>query len=127
MSHSALMATLILAPLFGFFINGFRYKKHSANTAGILATCMAAVSFICSLLLVVDLVSMPAEGRQIAVQFFQWMSIANLKVNMGFVVDPISAIMILVVTGVGSLIHLFSIGYMHHDSGAAKYFAYLNL
>lgn len=121
------MATLILAPLVGFLINGFRYKKHSANVAGSLATAMAAISFICSILLVVDLISMPEASRQISVKFFEWMSIANLKIDMGFVVDPISAIMILVVTGVGSLIHLFSIGYMHHDKGVAKYFAYLNL
>lgn len=127
MSHTALMATLILAPLIGFLINGFRYKKHSANVAGILATSMVAISFICSVLLVVDLVSMPADARQISVRFFEWISLGSLKVDMSFVVDPISAIMILVITGVGSLIHLFSIGYMHHDKGAAKYFSYLNL
>ncbi len=127
MSHSILMAILILAPLVGFLINGFRYQKHSANVAGTIATIMAVISFICSLTMMVDLVSTPAESRNISVQFFEWMAVSNFKVNMGFTVDAISAIMILIITGVGSLIHLFSIGYMHHDSGAAKYFAYLNL
>ena len=127
MSHTALMATLILAPLIGFLINGLRYKKHSGNVAGTIATSMAAISFISSILLVADLVSMPAESRHIVVQFFQWMAIGKLKVDMSFVVDSISAVMILIITGVGSLIHLFSIGYMHHDKGVAKYFAYLNL
>lgn len=127
MSHSILMAILILAPLVGFLINGFRYQKHSANVAGTIATIMAVISFICSLTMMVDLVSMPAESRNISVQFFEWMAVSNFKINMGFTVDAISAIMILIITGVGSLIHLFSIGYMHHDSGAAKYFAYLNL
>jgi NADH-quinone oxidoreductase subunit L len=127
MSHTALMATLILAPLIGFLINGLRYKKHSANVAGTIATSMAAISFISSILLVVDLVGMPAESRQITVRFFEWMAIGKLKVDMSFVVDAISAVMILIITGVGSLIHLFSIGYMHHDKGVAKYFAYLNL
>ncbi|MFN7728880.1 MAG: NADH-quinone oxidoreductase subunit L [Bdellovibrio sp.] len=127
MNHPILMATLLLAPLVGFLINGLRYKKHSANVAGVIATSMVVVSLISALLLVFDLVGLPAETRVISVKFFEWISVADLKINAGFVLDPISAIMILVITGVGSLIHLFSIGYMHHDSGAAKYFAYLNL
>ncbi|CAE81243.1 NADH dehydrogenase I chain L [Bdellovibrio bacteriovorus HD100] len=127
MNHSLLMAILILAPFIGFLINGARYKKHSGNVAGSIATVAVAISFISAILLVVDLVSMPAEARRIAVSFFEWMAIDKFKVNAGFVVDQISAIMILVITGVGTLIHLFSIGYMHHDKGVAKYFAYLNL
>lgn len=127
MNQTVLMATLILAPLVGFLINGFRYKKHSANVSGILATSMVVISFICAILLVIDLVTLPVEARRISVRFFEWISIGNLKVDISFVVDAISAVMILVITGVGSLIHLFSIGYMHHDKGVAKYFAYLNL
>lgn len=127
MNHSALMAIILLAPLVGFLINGLRYKKHSANLAGSIATAAAAISFLSAIWLVAELVQMPHESRKIAVQFFEWISVGALKINAGFVVDPISAVMILVVTGVGSLIHLFSIGYMHHDKGAAKYFAYLNL
>ncbi|PIS10574.1 MAG: NADH-quinone oxidoreductase subunit L [Bdellovibrio sp. CG10_big_fil_rev_8_21_14_0_10_47_8] len=127
MTQTALMATLILAPFVGFLINGFRYRKHSANVAGGIATTMAAISFICSVLLILDLMALPTESRRIVVSFFDWIRVADLKVNMSFVVDPISSIMILVITGVGSLIHLFSIGYMHHDKGVAKYFAYLNL
>ncbi|WP_413583015.1 NADH-quinone oxidoreductase subunit L [Bdellovibrio sp. HCB288] len=127
MNHSVLMAIVILSPLVGFLINGFRYKKHSANVAGVIATLAVAISFVCSILLVVDLVQMSAESRRIAVSFFEWMAVDKFKVNAGFVVDQISAIMILVITGVGTLIHMFSIGYMHHDKGAAKYFSYLNL
>lgn len=118
---------MILAPFVGFLINGLRYKKHSANVSGTIATLAAATSFVTAILLVVDLVGMPEESRKISVTFFQWMSVAALKIDMGFVVDQISAVMILVITGVGSLIHLFSIGYMHHDKGVAKYFSYLNL
>ncbi len=127
MSHQLLIATLILAPLVGFFINGFGYKKNSANLAGGIATGAAFVSFLSSLALFFGLVDADENKRRIAVEFFNWITVGNLKVNMGFVVDQISAIMILVITGVGSLIHLFSIGYMHHDKGVAKYFAYLNL
>ncbi len=127
MNHSLLMALLILSPFVGFLINGLRYKKHSANLAGVIATTAIAISFISAVLLVVDVVAMPAEARKIAVTFFEWMAVDKFKINAGFVVDQISSIMILVITGVGTLIHLFSIGYMHHDKGAAKYFAYLNL
>lgn len=127
MNHSLLMALVILSPFVGFLINGVRYKKHSANVAGVIATVAVAISFISSVLLVSDLISLPEEGRRIAVSFFEWMAVDKFKINAGFVVDQISAIMILVVTGVGTLIHMFSIGYMHHDKGAAKYFSYLNL
>ncbi|HRO65933.1 MAG TPA: NADH-quinone oxidoreductase subunit L [Pseudobdellovibrionaceae bacterium] len=127
MNHSLLMATLLLSPFVGFLINGFRYRKNGPNLSGWLATTAIAISFICSVLLVADLVGMPVENRRIAVSFFDWLTVDKLKIAAGFVVDPISAIMILVITGVGTLIHLFSIGYMHHDKGVAKYFAYLNL
>jgi NADH-quinone oxidoreductase subunit L len=127
MNHSLLIALVILSPLVGFLINGFRYKTHSYMVAGTIATLAVGISFICSVLLVSDLISMPEEARRIAVSFFDWMAVDKFKVSAGFVVDQISAIMILVITGVGTLIHLFSIGYMHHDKGVAKYFAYLNL
>jgi len=73
-----------------------------------------------------NLVELPPESRRLTAEFFQWINVGGLKINAGFVVDQISSIMILIITGVGSLIHLFSIGYMHHDKGVTKYFAYLN-
>lgn len=127
MNHSLLIALVILAPLVGFLINGLRYKKHSANVAGGIATAAVAISFFASIALVVDLISMPADSRSISAVFFEWMAMDKLRVNTGFVVDQISAVMILIITGVGTLIHLFSISYMAHDKGVAKYFAYLNL
>lgn len=127
MNHTILMSILILSPFIGFLINGFRYKKHSYMVAGTIATTAVFVSFISALLLVVDLVGMPVEDRRILVSFFEWVAVGNLKVDAAFMVDQISAIMILIITGVGALIHLFSISYMHHDKGVAKYFAYLNL
>jgi NADH-quinone oxidoreductase subunit L len=127
MNHAVLMALVILSPVVGFLINGFRYKKHSGNVAGTIATVAVAISFICSILLVIDLIAMPEEARRISVSFFEWITVGTFKVNAGFVVDQISAIMILVITGIGTLIHMFSIGYMHDDKGVAKYFAYLNL
>ncbi len=128
MNVQVLFSILILSPLIGFLINGIRYRKHSANVAGVIATVAVVISFIAACLLVGELLAIaPGEGRRLVADFFTWISVGDLKVRAAFVVDPISAVMILVVTGVGSLIHLFSIGYMHHDHGAAKYFAYLNL
>lgn len=127
MNHTILMSILILSPFIGFLINGFRYKKHNYMVAGSIATAAVFISFISSILLVADVVSSPEEGRRIVVTFFEWITVGNLKIDAAFVVDQISSIMILIITGVGSLIHLFSISYMHHDKGVAKYFAYLNL
>ncbi|MGE3758505.1 MAG: NADH-quinone oxidoreductase subunit L [Pseudobdellovibrionaceae bacterium] len=127
MNHSAVLAILLLAPLVGFAINGLRWRSHSPNVAGSIASFVALVSFVCSIILVVDLASMNEGARQILVKYFEWIVVGGLRVDAAFMVDPMSAIMILVITGVGSLIHIFSVGYMHHDEGAAKYFAYLNL
>lgn len=127
MSHDLLISILLASPLIGFLINGFRWRSHSANVAGSIASAALFVSFVSAILLVTDLVGMPVENRRIAVSFFNWIAVDQLRIAAGFVVDQISAIMILVITGVGFLIHLFSVSYMHHDKGAAKYFAYLNL
>lgn len=127
MSQQTLMAILILSPFVGFLINGLRYKKHSAEVAGAIATGAAVISFIAAIILIAQLVALPEEERRISIQFFDWLTLEKLKVSAGFAIDQISAIMILVVTGVGSLIHLFSIGYMRHDKGVAKYFSFLNL
>lgn len=125
--NQVLMAILIGAPLVGFLINGFRYRSQNANVSGGIATAAMVISFVSAVLMVVDLVAMPSDARRIYVRFFEWIAVGNLKVDAAFVVDQISAIMILIITGVGTLIHLFSIGYMHHDKGVTKYFAYLNL
>ncbi len=127
MDHQTLVAVLLLAPLVGFFINGFRYRKHNHLVAGAIATTMVFISFVCSILLFLNLTEMKEENRRIVVSFFEWLKVGNFKAEFSFVIDQISGIMILIITGIGSLIHLFSIEYMHHDKGVAKYFSYLNL
>ena len=126
MDHQILIAVLILSPLVGFLINGFRFKSQNATLAGSIATAAIGISFICSAILVGQLISMDEVQRTLRADFFTWMSVGGLNVQAGFVVDVISAVMILIITGVGTLIHLFSIGYMSHDDRPAKYFAYLN-
>ncbi len=127
MSHEILIAILLLSPLVGFLINGARFRSSNYLIAGTIATLAVVVSFGCAVTLFLDLVNLPAEARTLSANFFEWIAVDKFKINAGFVVDQISSIMILIITGVGSLIHLFSIGYMHHDKGVTKYFAYLNL
>ncbi len=127
MNHALLVLTLLIAPVLGFLFNGLRFRSSDGYTAGAIATGAAAISFICSLILYKDLLAMPEESRVIAVRFFEWIAVGDLKVPFGFIVDQISVVMILIITGVGSLIHLFSVGYMSHDERPSKYFAYLNL
>jgi NADH-quinone oxidoreductase subunit L len=127
MDHVVLMAVLILSPVVGFLINGIRYRNPNGNLAGGIATAAVAISFLCSILLFVELLGLPHDQRHINVSFFEWIAVDKFKINAAFYVDQISSIMILIITGVGSLIHLFSIGYMHHDKGVTKYFSYLNL
>jgi len=127
MNHALLILTLLIAPLIGFLINGLRLRTQNAVLAGAIATGAAVISFICSLMLWKQLIALPVESRSLSTKFFDWITVGNLNVPFGFVVDQISIVMILVITGVGSLIHLFSIGYMSHDERPNKYFAYLNL
>jgi NADH-quinone oxidoreductase subunit L len=127
MTPSVLIAVLLLAPLAGFLFNGLRFKSQNALVAGSVATAAVAISFLCAMTLVLDVMMLPPASRSILVQYFSWIAVGDLTVNAAFVVDPISSIMIMVITGVGSLIHLFSIGYMSHDARPAKFFAYLNL
>ena len=126
-SSQVLVLVLLLAPLLGFFINGLRYKSRQCQLAGGIASAAVAISFVSSLWLWRQLLGMPEEERRINVHLFDWITVGNFQVPMAFVVDPISLVMLLVVTGVGLLIHIFSVGYMSHDDRPAKYFAYLNL
>jgi NADH-quinone oxidoreductase subunit L len=124
-NNQVLFAVLLLAPFVGFLINGLRWKSHNATVAGVVGTLAVFISFLCSLALVSQLFgehAVPAVGAR----FFEWMNVGGLQVQAAFVIDHISAIMVLVVTGVGTLIHMFSIGYMSHDERPSKYFAYLN-
>lgn len=127
MSTTTLMSIILLSPLVGFLLNGFRWKSSNYKLAGVVASGAAILSFFSSVLLFCKLLDLPVESREIREVFFSWISVGELTLNASFVLDQISGLMVLVVTGVGSLIHIFSIGYMSHDSRPTKYFAYLNL
>ncbi len=127
LNHELLIAILLLSPLIGFLVNGLRFRSSNYLAAGTIGTAAVFISFVASILLFLQLLDASPENRRLSVTFFEWMAVDKFKVNAGFLVDQISGTMILIITGIGSLIHLFSIGYMHHDKGVTKYFAYLNL
>ncbi len=108
------------------------HANHGGNSAarpllaGVIATTAVAISFLCAIALVSKLFGEGAPSS-VSAQFYEWLNIGSLRISAGVVIDHISAIMVLVVTGVGTLIHLFSVGYMSHDARPSKYFAYLNL
>jgi NADH-quinone oxidoreductase subunit L len=114
-------------PLLGFALLVVAGRRLGEPWAGWLATLMVGGSFVAGLVTFAGLVDLPEEERQHVYRVFTWMPAGGLDVDLGFLVDPLSMTMVLFVTGVGTLIHLYSIGYMHGDPGFARFFAYLNL
>lgn len=122
---STLLITLIpLLPLLGFVINGLGFKKIPASLTGLIGSAMAVGSFVLSILL---LQSFNATDGATISTVYEWFRVADISVSFGFQIDQLSLLMLLIITGVGSLIHLYSAGYMHHDEGVGKFFAFLNL
>ncbi len=120
--------TLILAfPLIGVLVNLLFGWKRGEKFAGWTATLVMALAFAASLAGWLRLLGMPENGRLIRVVLFEWIPVGAFEVKASFSLDPLSAVMALVVTGVGTLIHLYSMGYMHGDRGVVRYFIYLNL
>ena len=114
-------------PLAGFLLILLFGRRLGEPAVGWLATLMVAASFAVSVGVYVDLLGMPAEERSHVEVIFSWIPVGALQVDMAFLADPLSIIMCLFVTGIGALIHLYSIGYMHGDAKFAKFFLYLNL
>jgi NADH-quinone oxidoreductase subunit L len=114
-------------PLLGSLINGLWRRNLSETSVGAIACGAVGLSCLCAFIAFCELISLPPQARAIEVVVYQWVTSGDFQAAMGFLLDPLSALMILVVTGVGLLIHLYSIGYMHGDAGFQRYFAYLNL
>jgi NADH-quinone oxidoreductase subunit L len=114
----------LLGPLLG------RRFVNYAGTLSILA------SFVIACVVLFSVVTAPAGHGAITVRLFQWLDLSgganlpnrfNLSVGMDFTLDALSALMLMVITGVGFLIHVYSVGYMEHDPGVARFFSYMNL
>jgi NADH-quinone oxidoreductase subunit L len=121
----ALIPYIVLLPLLGFVVNGLLGKRLPKSVVGIIGSGTVLFSFLSTICLFVGL------NNGVAAQFtytaFNWFSIGDWTFSFSFLVDQLSVWMMLVVTGIGFLIHVYSIGYMHDDEGFYKFFAYLNL
>jgi NADH-quinone oxidoreductase subunit L len=115
---------LLLSPFVGFLFNIFFGNKISKGMAGVVGTLTVIFSFLLTLCFFSQLLQ---TGKAIEISLFDWISIGKLKIDFGIVLDQLSLLWLLFVTGIGSLIHIYSISYMHDDAFLHKFFAYLNL
>ncbi|MBK0379827.1 NADH-quinone oxidoreductase subunit L [Mucilaginibacter segetis] len=111
-------------PLAGFVINGLGRNSLSKNIIGAIGSLLVLAAFGISL---ATFFQIRSTGASIDVTLFNWISVGSFNISFSFLIDQLSSIMLLIITGVGFLIHLYSIGYMHDDKGFGKFFAYLNL
>jgi NADH-quinone oxidoreductase subunit L len=114
-------------PLFGFFVILVFGRRLGDPRAGYFATAMVGASFVVAVGAYFDLLSKPAEERAHVVKLYDWIPVGTLHIDMSFLADPLSIAMCMFVTGVGALIHLYAIGYMHGDPKFSKFFLYMNL
>ncbi|SIT14057.1 NADH-quinone oxidoreductase subunit L [Chryseobacterium ureilyticum] len=119
-----LVYAIVLLPLLGFLINGLFGKNLPKILVGSLATAMVFGSFCIAVSLFMNFNS---ESQPVIVKAFEWFRVNGIQINFGFQIDQLSLMMVMIITGIGSLIHLYSIGYMSHDKGFYKFFTYLNL
>ncbi len=116
-----------LFPLIGSIINGFFGLKIGKKMVGYVACGSVGLSFLTTVLVFIGLVQLPPESRIFEQVLFDWISVGTFVAEFGFQIDPLSIVMMFVVTGVGFLIHVFSIGYMQEEYSFYRFFAYLNL
>jgi NADH-quinone oxidoreductase subunit L len=118
----------VFLPLAGFLINGiFGSRIKNEKVIGAIGSGMIGISFLVVLGAFFQTLALPEENRQTIVTLFHWIGVGNLNVNIAYQVDQLSLVMALIVTGVGFVIHVYSIGYMHGDKSFWRFFAYLNL
>jgi len=116
-----------LFPLLGWAANGLWGRRWGRGAAAVLGCGTVAASFVLSVVLLRTLEALPPEARSFQVDLYHWFTAGPIDVPMRLLIDPLSVTMALIVTGVGGLIHLYSVGYMADDEGFARYFSYLNL
>jgi NADH-quinone oxidoreductase subunit L len=114
-------------PLAGFLILMVGGRRLGEPAAGWLATLMCFGSFVASVVVYLGLLDRPEGEREVTQTLYEWIPVGSLQVDLAFLADPLSIAMALFVTGVGSLIHLYSIGYMHGDPAFHRFFVYMNL
>jgi NADH-quinone oxidoreductase subunit L len=115
-----------LLPLLGAAINGFFGLKFSNNIVNTVALSSTGLSFVCAIEAVREFLG-PQGGQFFRKEFFDWIVAGNFRAGFDLQMDQLTVVMVLVVTGVGFLIHIYSTGYMAHEGGYYRFFAYLNL
>ncbi|MDZ4345919.1 MAG: NADH-quinone oxidoreductase subunit L [Candidatus Binatia bacterium] len=122
---------IIFLPLLGAIVNGLLgakiQKSLGKGAISLLACAPVIIAFGLSVRALLTLQGLDPEQRFLIDRLYTWIDLGSLKVEMAFLVDPLSAVMILVVTGIGGLIHIYATGYMHDDKAFWRFFAYLNL
>lgn len=119
---------ITVLPLIGFLINGlFGAKIKNEKISGTIGSLTVFGSFVITVVTFIHVLNLPEDGRTITVPLFNWITSGSLNISAAYLVDPLSLTMCLIVTGVGFLIHVYAIGYMHGDKGFARFFAFLNL
>lgn len=119
-----LVLLLLLSPFIGFLFNVFFGKKAGKSVSGWVGTLAIVLPFLLS---VSFFMQVSASHQAIKVSLFDWIRVSNFKLDFGVLLDQLSLLWLLFVTGIGSLIHMYSISYMHDDENMHKFFAYLNL
>ncbi len=130
--HSSLPLLILISPLIGFFINGVVYPlklkgfaKTSANTAGGTATFFIGLSFVLATIAFGKL--MGGGNPSLVTYCFEWFNFGGLEIPFELRIDKLSGTLVMIITGIGTLIHLYSTSYMHDEECVGRYFSYLNL
>lgn len=122
--ETVLVLLLLICPLAGFLINLLTGKKIGKSLPGIIATGAVTASFIISLIYFIQILT---TGTPVTLHLFNWIKLNSISINFDIILDQLSLLWLLVVTGIGMLIHIYSIGYMKGDENIDRFFAYLNL
>ncbi len=117
---------VLLFPLLGVLLIGFGFRTPLGRHAGIIGTAAIALAFVCAVGSLISLQGHPESARELTSSLWNYAVSVGFNVKLTILVDPLSVYMILIVTGISTLIHLYSVAYMHRDRGYARYFAYLN-
>ena len=126
---------IVFLPLAGFLFQAFAGKsivdalgpKKGRLAAGMLAVAPIALAFLIGLSTTLQLVNLPPEDRLRILTLFDWIKLQSVNIPFEFRIDTLSMTMVLIITGVGSLIHLYAVGYMEEEKDFTRFFTYLNL
>jgi NADH-quinone oxidoreductase subunit L len=126
MSATSWAWLVLLFPLLGSITVALGFRRTSWRFAGIVGTAAIALAFVCGIGALICLLGESPDARHHASSLWEYASVASLQIKLGIYVDPLSVFMVLIVSGVSTLIHLYSFGYMQSDEGYHRFFSYLN-